>query len=142
MPVLNPNDASILALIAQYPKTAVSKRKQLEHLLGDEGKRVAAAMYLNAQSGGKRAKKNAESPIEAQTADLLRNWARGNRHSTSRPRKTVFPKKFGGTTYAIKMGDNRDWNIVVGEKPRPAVVREGRKSASRGKSNRKTSQAK
>jgi len=141
MPVLTPNDASILALIAQYPKRSVARRKQLELLLGAEGKRVAEAMFSKAASNGKAAKQNLAQPAAEKTADVLRKWARSNRFSDSRASKETL-RKPGGTTYKIKMGDRRDWNIVVGERSSQRTGMDGRNSAIGSKIKRKASPAK
>jgi len=138
MPALTPNDASILALIAQYPRTSLSKRRLLEGLLGDEGKRIAKEMYSNAQGNTKVKKREVSKSYSggaaAQTAKALKVWARGNRASTSTSKrgKRETSLKSGVNTYRIKMGNDHDWDIVIGEKPRKAATSrtQGRKASA------------
>lgn len=96
MPKLPPNDASILALMAQYPGASSGKLRQLRQLLGPEGRRIARAMTVTGNAfrshGG-----GGSSSAAMLTANGLRTWARGNRYSaldsSSRKRFAAAPGK-------------------------------------------------
>jgi hypothetical protein len=77
MSELTPNDASVLALMAQYPSISPGQLRVLKRLLGPEGKRIATAMVRRKPYATISAKRS----DAALTASGLKKWASGNRYS-------------------------------------------------------------
>jgi hypothetical protein len=78
MPTLSPNDASILALMAQYPTAPPAKWRELRRLLGPEGRQIAKAM-IPAMKNKVRALRRTRWIIETQFSRRtdLKKWAKG-----------------------------------------------------------------
>ena len=114
MPTLSPNDASILALMAQYPTAPPAKWRELRRLLGPEGRQIAKAMIPAMKNKARLKKDELDYRNAVLTADGLKKWAKGNRFSALKSKTSVPVNKSGGVAHKIVMRGKSGANIIIG----------------------------
>ena len=115
MPTLSPNDASILALMAQYPTAPPAKWRELRRLLGPEGRQIAKAMIpaMKNKVGLKKGEVDYRNAVL--TANGLKKWAKGNRFSALKSKTSVPVNRSGGVAHKIVMRGKSGANITIGD---------------------------
>lgn len=140
MRVLDPNDASILALMAQYQSAPPVKRRELERLLGPEGKKVAKAMLATDSTFSRKKSEQVESKATL-TAKALKSWASSNRFSVQRPKANLPAKSAPGIAYFKVLVGDKGRDLIIGDET-PARAGSRRPSANaKGKVGRNSSRS-